>query len=1026
MPDPRPALYPPAESSPALCECTTDPTRALTTMFVDMVMGRRVAAGQCPVHRPVFLKPHAVAHGRFVIQPNLPADLRVGVFAGRSYPVWVRFSSDTLPSRPDLKTTCGVSLKLFEVPGGKLLDPNATTHDFLFQNHDVFFVDTARDMCEFTHAGVVGGDYGPYLKDHPRTNEILEAMSRPVPSLATIEYWSVLPFQFGPDRQVKYKLEPVLPPDAAPPPSENPATNYLYLDLKDRLLRGELAFRFLVQFRTDPERMPLDAATHRWSEMESRPIHVATLILPRQDTDALEQAGYGENLAFNIGHALPEHQPLGSLAEVRMSVYAAAAHYRRVRNDVPDHEPASPRPFTPPPPPMHDTIVRAAIHPSIGIARLGNSLDEFVLAPEVTEPPPAPPGAYRDASGALKRQAARFRIYGYNAAGDVVAELTAHNAAIDWCVHVANKKSAWYQFQLALDIPEAAQAEPAQRRNAAFTGADRRQLVIDPGPRHIHGSHASGSNYRFDSGTFVGKPVYLGELRTDGEGRLLVLGGHGVSDAFDGSIATDFANSDGWHDDTSDGPVTAHVVLDGRTIPCDPAWVVAAPPNYAPELKGIRTLYDLLLQVAIDGLALKAPAPDREVSFADDVLPILQRLCDLQWVNQGFAAQFGWGGPNHFLSPDLLQRLATPPIRTGGQVLDEFAPLRRQIFNAFRRPDTPAFRRADTSNGSPLAWPWIYGDAMNVPYTASPRQNSTLTNTQMQALQAWAEGRFRNDLDPKRKILRRLDDVPLAGQPAMLDQASLSFCLADAFHPGCEVTWPIRHWSLFMAPFRIRHRPESLEEPDYGPVLTPDLALGADGPLHGQGPGDLTRWMAVPWQTDTASCRSGYDRKYDPHIPTFWPARVPNQILTEHDYQIVMDKARRRTERLQAFATRHNWLRDLNLNASYLDQVNRMISTFGSLGLIERRPGPGDEGFPEVLFVETKAAPPAPHGPTPEVASKTRGRRKATPLATPHAAAASPSAAPTAASPSPGAEPPLEDIRKVRRLRPTARPAASS
>ena len=29
------------------------------------------------------------------------------------------------------------------------------------------------------------------------------------------------------------------------------------------------------------------------------------------------------------------------------------------------------------------------------------------------------------------------------------------------------------------------------------------------------------------------------------------------------------------------------------------------------------------------------------------------------------------------------------------------------------------------------------------------------------------------------------------------------------------------------------------------------------GPLYFQAPGDLSRWMAVPWQTDTSSCRSG-------------------------------------------------------------------------------------------------------------------------------------------------------------------------
>jgi hypothetical protein len=85
------------------------------------------------------------------------------------------------------------------------------------------------------------------------------------------------------------------------------------------------------------------------------------------------------------------------------------------------------------------TIVRAAIYPAIGIARVGNSESEYFLAPEVTDPLPEPPGSYRDPTGALKRQAVRLRIYGLNAAGTPVAELTAENAEIRWTVHPANK-----------------------------------------------------------------------------------------------------------------------------------------------------------------------------------------------------------------------------------------------------------------------------------------------------------------------------------------------------------------------------------------------------------------------------------------------------------------------------------------------------------------------------------------------------------------------------------------------------------
>ena len=66
-------------------------------------------------------------------------------------------------------------------------------------------------------------------------------------------------------------------------------------------------------------------------------------------------------------------------------------------------------------------IVKAAIYPPIGVARVGNSTTEFYIGPEVPDPLPAAPGFYRDSKGAIKREAARFRIYGLNAAGQAVA-----------------------------------------------------------------------------------------------------------------------------------------------------------------------------------------------------------------------------------------------------------------------------------------------------------------------------------------------------------------------------------------------------------------------------------------------------------------------------------------------------------------------------------------------------------------------------------------------------------------------------
>ena len=587
---------------------------------------------------------------------------------------------------------------------------------------------------------------------------------------------------------------------------------------------------------------------------------------------------------------------------------------------------------------MNNTIVRAAIHPAIGIARVGNSKTEFYIGPEVVSPAAQDPGFYRDDTGALKREAACFRVYGYNAQGEVVRELTCADADIEWQVHLANQKASWYQFQLALDIPEAAAAPDTALRNANIKGSDRTKLLIDGGKVSVSGADQSGPEYSFDKGRFFDKPVYLGELQTQAGGQLLVLGGHGDSASVDGKRATTFANNNGWHDDTSDGPVTATVSIDGQELTVAPAWVVVAPPNYGPLQKSVRTMYDLITDVQTQSGLLNQL---ETVSFSKDIMPLFIRMSNLEWVNKGYATQFGWGGPQYFQSEELLAQLSDSS--------ELFKELRQQTANMFRE-----FKR---DGRAPQPWPWLYGDAMSVPPADTPRQHATVTDTQLALLQRWAEGDFINDYDPSSQPPRELCDVPLQEQPTMLDQAALEFCLADAFHPGCEMTWPMRHASMYMSDYRIRHRPSSQAAVNYGSLLTPDVAVSEQGPLYAQAAGDITRWMAVPWQTDTASCKygyyAGYGPKYDPYLPTFWPARVPNQVLTESDYGLVMDESAPIEQRNQAFNRRDDWFRTLG-DGGYVEQINNMIHHFDKMGVVETRNGPSDGLFPSTLQVEQR------------------------------------------------------------------------
>src|SRR6185437_2970108 len=130
--------------------------------------------------------------------------------------------------------------------------------------------------------------------------------------------------------------------------------------------------------------------------------------------------------------------------------------------------------------------------------------------------------------------------------------------------------------------------------------------------------------------------------------------------------------------------------------------------------------------VAIKAGTLVCPA---RPSFTDDILPIFRRLAGLQWVNAGFAAGFGWNGMVDLTSEQALARLSD----------------NGPAGNELRKAITNQFRSFAVDSWSPVPWPWLYGDAMNIPPAETPRQNAALTDTQLKFLQQWAAGDFTAD-----------------------------------------------------------------------------------------------------------------------------------------------------------------------------------------------------------------------------------------------------------------------------------------
>ena len=321
----------------------------------------------------------------------------------------------------------------------------------------------------------------------------------------------------------------------------------------------------------------------------------------------------------------------------------------------------------------------------------------------------------------VSRQAARFRVYGVNAAGDIVKELTSDDADIEWTVHLAAKKASWYRWSISMDVPEAGSTP---LRNPHIT--DRQSLVIDGGAQTIRAGATENPTFE---GSFMGAPLYLGELRTEDSGRLLVLGGRGrsfsptdtpiqqedlddpqfgishadglqieVPDTFGPSI-----NNNEWTDDMADGTVDAKVVHNGTDLPVEGAWVAVLCPNYVPrDLHTFRTLWDVITETMMDQGTIDRPT---EVSFRSHILPIFVRLSDMQWVNEGQALEFGWGSPADFHSTDLINRLADASAANAG--------FRRNLFRRFRNPEYTEFEAGKL--------PFMIGDN-NTNLSTSPRQ----------------------------------------------------------------------------------------------------------------------------------------------------------------------------------------------------------------------------------------------------------------------------------------------------------------
>lgn len=601
------------------------------------------------------------------------------------------------------------------------------------------------------------------------------------------------------------------------------------------------------------------------------------------------------------------------------------------------------------------------LSPSIGVARLGNSPELFYLAPTRIGGMPLECDAngnatdsqfssFKDQDGRVKRQAQPFRVLRSDddANYEEVTLSTEGVQSIEWTVHLANKKAAWYQFSemqgnLLLGEENSYQRQGVKFRNSSVTDpAARQRLIVDPGPRVISGANQSveiGRNNIPDDyphGSFpnsaptYGYPVNsLGTLKTDAEGRLLVLGAYGRAGG-DEAI-TSYGGADTWYDDTADGAVYCKLTLsDGSEINLS-GWVVCASPDFAPEIVNISTLDDTMFDVGVRYFDLMpdlysggAWNQDFVANFQRDIQPIIKRIARYQWVSNVQAMSafcssiFEFGDP----SPDNAAN-------------------REQYFSYFRSPTiytSNGIEGASATLMSPDNLPMMpLNSGSNSVNNTDIEKFLTLNQTQYFLLSQWAAGKFVND--PAYK--------PYPGAcPATV--AAVGNCVGLPMCPGIEVTWTVQNPTIYAKPYHIAQF--GGERSYQADGLTPGRDEAEGG---GCEPGDLSKRMAIPWQADFFNCTVQYVNFTDPTInkvdgmplpPTYysywWPPQAPWDVITGD-----------LTANAQALA--HT---PAGLQVNYARGINsyvQMITEWSYLGFIRNQnSGPSRETFPYLVETE--------------------------------------------------------------------------
>jgi hypothetical protein len=313
-----------------------EPDEARLTAEMTAILRRKMQADYAAggTLRDAHPKTVGLLRGRFVVEPDLPAALRVGLFkTPATYDCWVRFSNSSGTPQPDTKPDArGVAIKLM-APGGKgTADDESLGQDFILLSAPTMPLGTVALFRDAVHYAIESSPLllagKLLLTGHPGVLLGLAALRIKPASLLDIRYWSTTPYRLGKDQAVKYSLVPTSMHRSQR--RARPGDDYLADAMQAHLKKYVATFDFCVQLRR--EDMPLEDAAVRWSERRSPFVKVATLHLPKQAFRTPARKALAETLSFSPGNAKPAHAPLGGLNRARVKIYKALSQFRHRRD----------------------------------------------------------------------------------------------------------------------------------------------------------------------------------------------------------------------------------------------------------------------------------------------------------------------------------------------------------------------------------------------------------------------------------------------------------------------------------------------------------------------------------------------------------------------------------------------------------------------------------------------------------------------------------------------------------------------